>query len=79
MLLPLEIVCTTNKVPVFYKCKDKRSQRSTPSCACIKAEAKCRVVRHGGDGNSQSDCLSNEAPHLRSQKGLWVRHKDEEG
>lgn len=45
----------------------------------MKAEVKCGVVCHGGDGNSESDCPTITAPHLRSHKGLWVRDRDKEG
>ena len=34
---------TTDKVPVFCKCKDKRGWCLTRRCACIKAEVKCGV------------------------------------
>lgn len=42
---------TTDKVPIFCKCKDKCSWCSTRRCACFKAEVKCGVTCHGGDGN----------------------------
>ena len=63
---------TTDKVPVFYKCKNKRSWCSTRKCACIKAEVKCGVACHGGDEIFESDCPNIAAPHLRMQKGLRV-------
>ena len=37
---------TTDKVPVFCKCKDKRSWCSTQRCACVKADVKCGVACH---------------------------------
>ena len=40
---------TTDKVPVFCKCKDKRSWCSTRRYACFKAEIKCGVACHGGE------------------------------
>lgn len=70
---------TTDKVPGFWKCKDKRSWSSAPRYACIKAEVECGVAYHGGEGLSQSDCPNIAAPHLRSQKGLQVRDRDKQG
>lgn len=59
---------TTDKVPVFCKCKDKRSWCSTRRCAYLKAEVKCGVAGHGGDGNGGTDCPNIASPALRSQK-----------
>ena len=70
---------TTDKVPVFCKCKDKRSWCSTRRCACFKAEVKCGVACHEGEENSGIDCPNIAAPTLLSQKGLRVRDRDEEG
>ena len=70
---------TTDKVPVFCKCKDKRSWCSTRRCACFKADVKCGVACHGGEENGRPDCPNIAAPTLRSQKGLRVRDRDEEG
>lgn len=66
-------------MPVFCKCKDKHSWCSARRYACIKAEVKCGIACHGGDENCQSDCPNIAVPHLRSQKGLRVRDRDEEG
>ena len=70
---------TTNKMPVFCKYKDKRSWCSTRRCACFKAEVKCGVACHGGDENGETDYPNIASPALRSQKGLRVRDRDEEG
>lgn len=71
---------TTDKVPVFCECKDKRTWCLTPQrCACFKTEVKCGVACHGGDGNSKSDYVNIASPHLRLQKRIWVRDGDEEG
>ena len=70
---------TTDQVPVFCKCKDKRSWCSTRRGACFKAEVNCGVACYGGDGNSEFNCTNIAAPHLRLQKGLWVRDGDEDG
>ena len=70
---------TTDKIPVFCKCKDKRSWCSTRRCACVKADVKCGVARHGGGDNDNVECLILDIPHLRLQKGLRVRDRDDEG
>ncbi len=70
---------TTDKVPVFCKCKDKRSWCATRRCACVKAGVKCGVAYHGGGDNDNIECPNLDIPHLRSQKGLRVRDRDDEG
>ncbi len=37
---------TTDKVPVFCKCKDKRSWCPTRRCACVKEDVKRKVACH---------------------------------
>ena len=69
---------TTDKVPVFCKCKDKHSWCSTRRCACVKADVKCGVACHGGGDNDHVECSNLDISHLRSQKGLRVRDRDDE-
>ena len=69
----------TDKVPIFCKCKDKRSWCLTQRCACFKAEVKCGVACHEGDENSKSDYSNIIPPHMCLQKRLQVRDGDEEG
>ena len=70
---------TTDKVPDFCKCKDKRSWCSTQGCACVKVDVKCWVACHGGGDNDNAECPNLDILHPRSQKGLRVRDKDNEG
>ena len=70
---------TTDKVPVFCKYKDKPSWCSTRRRAYFKAEVKCGVAFHGEEENGGTDCPNLAAPILRSQKGLQVGDRDEEG
>ena len=69
---------TTNKVPVFCKCKDKRSWCSTQRCACVKTDGKYEVAYHRGEDNDNAECPILHIPHLRSQKSLRVRDRDDE-
>ena len=70
---------TTNKVPAFCKCKDKRSWYSTRSCACVKADVKCKIACHGGGDKDNVECPNLDISHLRSQRSLRVRDRDDEG
>lgn len=70
---------TTDKVSVFCKFKDKSSLRSTRRCACLKSDVKCGVACHGEEDNDHVECPNPDIPHLRSQKGLRVRDRDDEG
>ena len=70
---------TTDKVPVFCKCKDKHSWCSNRRCACLKADVKCGVACHGGADNDNVECPNLDIPQLRSQKVLRVRDRDDEG
>lgn len=67
----------TNNVYDFCKCKDKHSWCATWRCACVKAGVKCRVACYGGEDNDNIKCPNLEIPHLRLQKGLRVRDKDD--
>ena len=59
---------TTDKAPVFCKCKDKSSWCSTRRCACVKADVKCGAACHWGGDNSNIGCRNLDAPHLRRRK-----------
>ena len=59
---------TTDRVPVFCKCKDKRSWCSTRRYACVKADVKCVVACHGGGDNSNIECPNLE---LTGGVGWW--------
>ncbi len=81
IILHAVAVCesTTDKIPVFCKCKDERSWCSTRRCACVKADVKCGIACHGRGDNDNAECSNLDIPHLRSQKSLRVRDRDDEG
>lgn len=70
---------TTNKVPVFYKCKDKCNWYTTRRYTCVKTSVNCGITCHGGGDNDNIECPNLEIPHLRSCKSLQVRDRDNEG
>ena len=70
---------TTDKVPVFCECKEKRSWYSTRRSTCFEVEVKFEGACHGIDGNGRTDCPNIAASTLHLQKGLRIRDKDEEG
>ncbi len=45
----------------------------------MKADVKCGVACHGGGDNDNTECPILDISHLRSQKGLRVRDRDDEG
>ena len=45
----------------------------------MKADVQCGVACHGGGDNDNVECPNLNIPHLRSQKGLRVRDRDDEG
>ncbi len=66
---------TTDKVPVFCKCKDKRSWCSARKFACVKTDVKCGVACHRGGDYDNAECPNLDISHLRSQKDLRVRDR----
>ena len=62
----------------FYRSAN-HSWFSTRRCACEKADFKCGVACHGGGDNNNIECPNLDAPHLRSQKGLRARERDDKG
>ena len=45
----------------------------------MKTDVKCGVACQGGGDNNNIECPNLDAPHLRSQKGLRVWERDDEG
>lgn len=70
---------TTDKLPVFCKCKNKCDLCSTKRYAFVKANVKCGVICHRRVNNNKVECLNLDISHLCLQKGLQVRDKDDEG
>lgn len=77
--LHIVTVCksTIDKVPIFYKCKDKCNWCAIWKYICIKAGIKYRVAFYGGGDNDNVECPNLDIPHPHLQKGLQVRDRDD--
>ncbi len=69
---------TTDKVPFFCKCKDKWSECSTQRCAWVKTDVICGIACHWGRDNDNAEWANLDISHLRLQKSLRVRDRDDE-